>query len=199
MQTAPGEEDFSAWVFTVYGTTMMAIQLLENSVSHLYLLANSEPGRDSNASTRRQIKNLMTRNWRAYQHGTAGMKLNDAKSGIKQEISEEVYEDLDAFLKGPRNQLVHRFLIERLGAVEEGGKLDLIVVVRDLLEIHQEANRLRAQIDARVVEIVEALPESPAPPEEVQEALDDLARFAMLKQVPDEVVEKARARRESGK
>jgi hypothetical protein len=110
----PDKQARITWLHALYGATMLAVQQLEQAISLVYTVANVEPGRSSNASPSRQWRNATARMWKAFQQGTAGMKLNDAKVGIKDHLAPELYQELDAFITGPRNQLAHRFLIERL-------------------------------------------------------------------------------------
>jgi hypothetical protein len=105
---------------TLYGATMLAVQGVENQIAGLYLLANHDPTRRSNASTQRQVRTAFDRSWSAFQKGSAGMKLNDTKVGLKPHLDPDLYRRLDRFITGPRAELAHRFLVERMALRDEG-------------------------------------------------------------------------------
>jgi hypothetical protein len=65
------------WVLLLYGATMLAVQGFEMSLCWLYVVANVDPQKVSNASLKRQWHNAFTRVWGAFQTGSAGMKLAD--------------------------------------------------------------------------------------------------------------------------
>jgi hypothetical protein len=190
-------DSFTTWFFAIYGATMLAVQSLENSVSFLYLVANTDAERRSNASTERQWRDAYWRMWRAFQRGTSGMKLNDAKRGIKAHISPELYEELDKFITGPRAQLAHRYLFERVVTIDRGDIRNLAAAAGELIPITQQAERLRQQLDARNEEIRASWPKHEQPPEDVQKFVEEVGRITMLKQFPKEVLDKARAAREA--
>lgn len=193
MNSELGADEVSLWFFSLYGVTMLSVQSVEYAVSFVYAVVNTDPAKESNASMKRQLKEAVDRMWRAFQQGSAGMKLNDRKIGIKDHISSELYDDLDGFIKGPRNQLAHNFLVERIASIEQEGRQALIRAGAELLPISRRANRLRDQLQARAVEIVEAWPESPGPPEDMVEWVERLTRMTTLKQFPARMVEQTNA------
>lgn len=178
---------------------MMSVQGLEWAVSGLYAVVTVDPSKTSNAGAKRQLKNAIDRMWRAYQQGTAGMKLNDRKVGIKGHISDDLYEELDAFLKGPRNQLAHNFLLERISLMEHGGKEALIRAGAELLPLSLQASRLTDRLRDRTLEIINSWPTREEPPEEIRDWFERIARMATLKQFPKPVIEKTEAARAADK
>jgi len=184
----PDREAATTWLFALYGATMLAIQGLEQQINLLYLVANHDPHRRSNSSPQRQFFQGARRTWRAFQSGSAGMKLNDTKAGIKSHIDPKLYADLDAFIRGPRNQLAHRFLIERVPGVERFGMPTLARCVVELLGASQSANRLADLLRRRTDEILATWPASEEPPAEVREYLETVGRMAILKQFPAELL-----------
>lgn len=184
----PDREAATAWLFSLYGAAMLAIQGLEQQISLLYLVANHDPHRRSNASPQRQVFQGGRKSWRAFQSGTAGMKLNDTKVGIKSHIDPKLYADLDAFISGPRNQLAHRFLIERVPGVERFGMPLLARCALELLGVLQTANRFANLLRRRTDEILATWPASEEPPDEVREYLDAIGRMTILKQFPAELL-----------
>src|SRR5205085_933826 len=82
-------------------------------VSWVYLLASYKPAATMKPA-KRQALEAFRRSWAAFQTGTSRMKLNDAARGIRDHLDPSLYADLDRFLAGPRAQLAHKFLIERL-------------------------------------------------------------------------------------
>ena len=83
----PDKQAHITWLHALYGATMLSVQRLEQAISLVYAVANLEAGRRPNASTSRQWRNATARMWRAFQQGTAGMRLNDAKVGIKDQLA----------------------------------------------------------------------------------------------------------------
>jgi hypothetical protein len=173
------------WVLTLYGAAMLAVQGLENAVPYLYLVANTTPHRRSKAAPKRQVRNAFERQWSAFQKGTARMKLNDAKLGIRPHIAADLYEDLDAFLVGPRAQLAHRFLIERIGHGEHDRQF-LAGSALYLLKSTREETRLTKALHDRAEEILATWPKGERPPEEFRIWAEQLANLAMRKRMPDE-------------
>lgn len=178
---------------------MMSVQGLEWAVSGLYAVVEVDPSKTSNAGAERQLKNAIDRMWRSYQQGTAGMKLNDRKVGIKGHISDDLYEELDAFLKGPRNQLAHNFLLERISLMEHGGKGALIRAGAELLPLSLQASRLTDRLRERTLEIINSWPAGEEPPEEIRDWFERIARMATLKQFPKPVIEKTEAAKAADK
>jgi predicted nucleic acid-binding Zn-ribbon protein len=80
-------------------------EALEQAVSWLYAVANTDPDRESRASQQRQIRDATNRLLTAFQRGSAGMRLKDQETGLKAHIPPELFAELDRFIKGPRNQL----------------------------------------------------------------------------------------------
>jgi hypothetical protein len=118
------------------------------------------------------------------------MKLNDRKVGIKDHISEDLYDELDGFLKGPRNQLAHNFLLERIALMEHGGKDALIRAGAELLPLSLQASRLTDRLRDRTVEIIDLWPAREEPPQEMLDWFEQIARMATLKQFPRPVTKK---------
>jgi hypothetical protein len=193
MDDSPGSEAFTLWFLTLYGAAMLAVQHLEHSVSFLYTVVNTNPGKRSNATAQRQWRNAYQRLWRSFQQGSSGMRLNDAQRGIKAHLSADLYDDLDKFISGPRNQLAHRYLIERVSFIEHEGRAYLMAAAGELIEVVQQANRLRERIDARNAEIRASWPEQTEPPEDVKKFIEDVVRITTLKQFPEEVLDRARS------
>jgi hypothetical protein len=100
--------------------------------------------------------------WRAFQTGTSGMKLNDAQKGIKHHVVPELYDELDRFIRGPRNQPAHRY-IERVALIERRGMPYLAAAAGELIEVTQTANRLHEQIDERNEQIRATWPDHEKP------------------------------------
>lgn len=174
-------------VLMLYGATMLAVQGLENTVSFLYLIANTDPLKASNASPERQLRSTWDRLWSSFQKGTAGMKLNDAKVGVKPHIDGDLYDELDAFVKGPRAQLAHRFLIER---IREGKPFGRFVPgsVLYLLSATQQATSLTSRLNERTMEILASWPESERPPQEMQDFAVMISGMAMRKDFPSDLL-----------
>jgi hypothetical protein len=170
---------------------MLAVQQLEQAVSLLYAVGRVDPGRQSNASAQRQWRNATTAAWRAFQHGTAGMKLNDASSGIRSYLSPAVYAEVEAFITGPRNQLAHRFLIERVPSVDRDGMPALAAAAAELIQAAITAGRLSKVLMSRADEIRSTWPIHEDPPAEVQQQLEAVARATLMKQFPREFLEQA--------
>jgi hypothetical protein len=101
----PNQQVTTPVILMVYGTTMLAVQALEQAVSWLYAVANTDPDRESRASQQRQIRDATNRLLTAFQRGSAGMRLKDQETGLKAHIPPELFAELDRFIKGPRNQL----------------------------------------------------------------------------------------------
>jgi hypothetical protein len=191
---APDPEADTRWVLALYGATMMSIQNLEAAVAFVYLLANHKPS-GITTSAKRQALNEFRRSWAAYQTGTARMKLNDAARGIKSHLDPELYEELDQFLAGPRAQLAHRFLVERLrapdAAILRAASEPMNQIrfkpgtVLELLEVTLACNRLTRALHARADELRAALPDAPDVPREMREFLERLAHAAMFKEFPE--------------
>lgn len=190
MHPIPDEDGTSFWFFSLYGATMMSVQGLEWAVSGLYVVVNVDPSQGSDAGMKRRVKNSIDRMWRGFQQGSAGMKLNDRKVGIKDHISEDLYDELDGFLKGPRNQLAHNFLLERIALMEHGGKDALIRAGAELLPLSLQASRLTDRLRDRTLEIIDSWPAREEPPQEVLDWFEQIARMATLKQFPRPVTEK---------
>src|ERR1700742_583160 len=138
----PDGDDKMTWFLALYGATMMSIQNLEFAVSFLFAIFTVKRGLSPDADARRQAMVVFNRSWKAFQTGSAGMKLNDRKLGLRQHIPDDLYEDLDDFLKGPRNRLVHNYLIERLALIQDHGLPALAGAGAELIPISQRAERL---------------------------------------------------------
>jgi hypothetical protein len=187
----PDKEAYVMWLHALYGATMLAVQQLEQAISLVYAVGRVDPARRSNASPQRQWRNATTAMWRAFQQGTAGMKLNDASRGIKPYLDTHLYTEVDAFIKGPRNQLAHRFLIERVPGVDQDGMPALMGAAAQLIEAALTAKRLSEALMRRADEIRSTWPLHADPPQEVQDRLEAVARATLLKQFPREFVDKA--------
>lgn len=189
----PDKAAYTTWLQALYGATMLSVQVLEQSIGMVYAVANVDPQRKSNASLKRQWREATARSWKAFQQGTAGMKLNDARVGLQQHLDPQLYTELDAFVSGPRNQLAHRFLVERIVAVDREGLPALAEAAAELLEANVTAKQLSDRLIARANEIRATWPETEDPPREVKEHLDVVARATLLKQFPQGFIEQARA------
>jgi hypothetical protein len=185
-RTMEDPEESTGWIFALYGATMLATQGVEQLVSMLYLFASHEPGKQSNASPQRQLKSTFEKGWNAFQKGTAGMKLNDAKRGVKDHIDGELYERLDKFITGPRAQLAHRFLIERITQTDDGARF-IPGTALYLVESEREATELTLLLHERVVEIVSGYPDHERPPDEMRDFAWTLTNLMMRKDYPREV------------
>jgi hypothetical protein len=191
--TKPDPEGDTRWVLALYGGTMLAIQGLENTVSWLYLLTDIVQHGGSSGDARRQWLKAFQRSWSAFQRGAPREKLNDAKRGIKDQLDPELYADLDSFLAGPRAQLAHRYLVERLRPPD--GSLptpDLLATLRfqpgtvlELLQVTMQANELTRRLFERADEMRAALPEAPGAPDEIKEFVELIVRATMFKQFPE--------------
>jgi len=167
------------WLAALYGATMIAVQRLEFSVSFLYLVGNYDPSKSS-GSAKRQLRKALVRQWESLNRGTAPMKLNDAKKGIGHLLDEETRAELGKFLDGPRNRLAHRFLIQAMPALGEGGVVAMAPHVIELIGFTQAAGALADKVWTRGMEVVEDLPDVEPPPEWVQERFMKLAEAAVF-------------------
>lgn len=175
----------------LYGTTMLAVQGLEQAVSWLYAVANTDPDHKSGASQQRQVRDATSRLWTAFQRGSAGMRLKDQQTGLKPHLPPALFAELDRFIKGPRNELAHRFLIERI----EGDPQDPLGRFKpatdlELLRVGLEAHQLTRQLYARADEIRATWPVQPPPPPEVKEFFEITGRMVMRKEFPKELVDR---------
>ncbi len=168
-----GLEQTRLWLAALYGATMIAVQRLEFSVSFLYLIGNYDPSKSS-GSARRQLRKGLARLWESLNKGTAPMKLNDAKQGVGDQLDEETRVELDKFLEGPRNRLAHRFLIQAMPALGDGGVVAMAPHVIELIEFTQSASGLADKVWKRGMELVDELPGVEPPPLWVQERLEKL-------------------------
>jgi hypothetical protein len=184
----PDREASTTWLFALYGATMLSVQRLEQEISLLYAIVGVDPGRRSNASSRRQVLNGFRRSWQAFQRGSSGMKLNDAKVGIKPHLDATLYDEVDAFIRGPRNQLAHRFLIERVVGVSRHGLPVLAQSSVELIRTHQEATRLGDLLRSRSDEVLATWPETEEPPDEIKQHLEVISRMTILKEFPPELL-----------
>jgi hypothetical protein len=167
----PDKDAYVTWLHALYGATMAAVQQLEQAISLVYAVAHMDPGRRSNASPQRQWRNAASAAWRAFQQGSAGMKLNDTSRGIRSHLDPDLYAEVDAFIRGPRNQLAHRFLIERLPAVDRDGMPALLAAAAELVDATLTARRLSHALMSRADEIRGTWPVPSDPPAEVREHL----------------------------
>ncbi len=161
------------WLAALYGATMIAVQRLEFSVSFLYLIGNYDPSKSS-GSAQRQLRKALARLWESLNKGTAPMKLNDAKKGVGDQLDQETRAELGKFLEGPRNRLAHRFLIQAMPALGDGGVVAMAPHVIELIEFTQVAGGLADKVWARAMELVEERPDVGPPPVWVQERLEKL-------------------------
>ena len=189
----PDKTAYTTWLHALYGATMLSVQVLEQSISMVYAVANVDPSRQSNASVARKWREANSRSWRAFQQGTAGMKLNDAKVGIRRHLDPRLYTELDAFISGPRNQLAHRFLVERIADVDRGGLPALRAAAAELLQANANAKRLSDRLLARADEIRATWPETETPPQEVIDYLEIVARATLLKQFPADFIQRVQS------
>jgi hypothetical protein len=193
MHADPDPEADSRSVFAVYGATMLAVQGLENTVNWLYLLTDVLRNGTTTGSTQRQWGKAFARSFFAFQRQAPTWKLNDAKQGIKNELDPDLYADLDRFLSGPRAQLAHRFLVERLrtpdGALltkeNASGVRFRPGTVLELLQVTMHAKELTKRLYDRAEEIRAMLPDAPDAPHEVREFVELMVRVAMFKEFPE--------------
>jgi hypothetical protein len=143
-----GLEETRLWLAALYGATMIAVQRLEFSVSFLYLVGNYDPSKSS-GSAQRQLRKALVRQWESLNKGTAPMKLNDAKKGVGHLLDEETRVELDRFLEGPRNRLAHRFLIQAMPALGDGGVVAMAPHVIELIKFTQAASTLADKVWTR--------------------------------------------------
>jgi hypothetical protein len=174
-----GLEETRLWLAALYGATMIAVQRLEFSVSFLYLVGNYDPSKSS-GSAKRQLRKALVRQWESLNKGTAPMKLNDAKKGVGHLLDEETRVGLGKFLDGPRNRLAHRFLIQAMPVLGDGGVVAMAPHVIELIEFTQAAGVLADKVWTRGMEVVEDLPDVEPPPEWVQERFMKLAEAAVF-------------------
>lgn len=101
--------------------------------------------------------------------------MSDAVHGIKDELDPGLYEEVLRFLRGPRAQLAHRLLVERLHPPHGGlPKPDAAVeglrfrpgTVFELLQATMHANELTRRLFERANEMRAALPDAPDVPDE---------------------------------
>lgn len=167
------------WLAALYGATMIAVQRLEFSVSFLYLVGNYDPSKSS-GSAKRQLRKALVGLWESLNKGTAPMKLNDAKKGVGHLLDGETKAELDNFLDGPRNRLAHRFLIQAMPALGDGGVVAMAPHVLELIGFTQAAGVLADKVWTKGMELVEDLPDVEPPPEWVQERFMKLAEVAVF-------------------
>jgi hypothetical protein len=167
------------WLAALYGATMIGVQRLEFSVSFLYLVGNYDPS-NSSGTAKRQLRKALVRLWESLNKGTAPMKLNDAKKGVGHLFDAETRAELSKFLDGPRNRLAHRFLIQAMPALGEGGVVAMAPHVLELIKFTQAAGVLADKVWTRGMEVVEDLPDVEPPPEWVQERFMKLAEAAVF-------------------
>lgn len=182
----PSDEDQALWFFGLYGLAMLDIQLLENAISMLYLVANVDSAMTSSAKPSRELKVAVDRGWRAFQAGSAGMKLNDVKVGVKGHLPQALHEEVDGFLTGPRNRLAHTYLPEKVSEMQGQGPQQFFASAAELIEIQRTAKKLGSQVFAIALALVEARGEGPEPPDEIKGQLEHLAKVIMLKPIPAE-------------
>lgn len=174
-----GLEETRLWLAALYGATMIAVQRLEFSVSFLHLIGNHDPSRSS-GSAQRQLRKALVMLWESLNKGTAPMKLSDAKKGVGDQLDDETRAELGKFLDGPRNRLAHRFLIQAMPALGDGGVVAMAPHVIELIEFTQAAGVLADKVWARGLDLVEKLPDVEPPPLWVQERLAKLAEAVVL-------------------
>ena len=192
--SSPDPEADTRWVFALYGATMLSIQTLEFAVAWVYLLSNYKPSGAAKPAKRQAIE-AFRRSWSAFQKGTSRMRLNDATRGIRNQLDPNLYDELDRFLAGPRAQLVHKFLVERLITPdvvtlrESGEPLSKIRfrpgTVLELLEATLASDRLSRALFDRAEELRSTIPDAPEVPPEFREFVERLARAAMFKEFPE--------------
>lgn len=158
---------------------MIAVQRLEFSVSFLYLVGNYDPSKSS-GSAQRQLRKALVRQWESLNKGTAPMKLNDAKKGVGHLLDEETRAELGRFLEGLRNRLAHRFLIQAMPALGDGGVVAMAPHVVELIEFTQVASTLADKVWTKGMELTEELSDVESPPEWVQERFAKLAEAAVF-------------------
>lgn len=179
------DPDASAqWVLLLYGATMQQVQGFEFALRWLYLVANVDPEKVSNASLKRQWYNTFTKVSRAFQAGSAGMRLKDRDKGLKQHIPESLYNEIDTFIQRRRNPLAHNFLIQHLS---EDGTRYARGTILELLEAVIEAGKLTKQMQACADQIRQRWPNQPDPPAEVIEMAEMIGRMAMLRRFPPSI------------
>lgn len=174
-----GLEETRLWLAALYGATMIAVQRLEFSVSFLYLIGNYDSS-TSPGSAKRQLRKGLARLWESLNKGTAPMKLNDAKKGVGEQLDEQTRAELGKFLEGPRNRLAHRFLIQAMPALGDGGVVAMAPYVIELIEFTQTAGVLADKVWTRGMELVEELPDVEPPPAWVQERVMKLTEAGAL-------------------
>lgn len=198
MANSPGETDPDAnlpAMFMLYGTTMLAVQGVENGIGWLYVIVNTDPHRTSNASIQRQWKAAFERLWGSFQAGSSGMRLNDAVTGLKNHLAPELYTDLQAFISTRRNQLAHRFLIERITRSDDGGARFASGSALELLEAGIEAKRLIGLLHQQADAVRATWPgQTEFPPPDVLEFMETVARMTTRKELPAEMAERVQAR-----
>lgn len=158
---------------------MIAVQRLEFSVSFLYLVGNYDRAKNS-GSAQRQLRKALAELWESLNRGTAPMKLNDAKNGVGVQLDEKTRKELTNFLDGPRNRLAHRFLIQAMPALGDGGVVAMAPHVIELIRFTQAARGLADRVWTRGMELTEELPDVEPPPAWVLERLAELAEAAVF-------------------
>jgi hypothetical protein len=191
MNAAPEPDPDSdlRWILALYGATMMAVQGLEHAVSWLYLLDTARRGRTrrDGQGAKRQWMELFAISWKAFQQGTSRMKLNDAQRGIRHLLEPELYDELDRFFAGPRAQLAHRFLVERI-EVTDGTPRFRSGAALSLLEATMQANALTAKLSSRADDIRLSWPVGGTDiPDDVREFAEMVARMTMFKEFPSDM------------
>jgi hypothetical protein len=140
--------------------------------------ASEDAGRpegDRSGNAQRQLRKGLARLWESLNKGTAPMKLNDAKKGVGEQLDEQTRAELSKFFEGPRNRLAHRFLIQAMPALGDGGVVAMAPHVIELIEFTQTAGVLADKVWTRGMELVEDLPDVEPPPAWVQERIMKLA------------------------
>ncbi len=106
------------------------------------------------------------------------MKLNDAKKGVGAQLDAETRAELARFLDGPRNRLAHRFLMQAMPALGDGGVVAMAPHVIELIKFTQAASALADRVWTRGMELVEDLPDAEPPPKWVLDRLAKLSEAA---------------------
>jgi len=162
---------------------MLAVQGVEHSLAWLYAVANTDPHKVSQASVERQWRNATERLWGSFQRGSPGAKLHDPHVGVKAHIDEGLAAELDSFINR-RNDLAHRFLVERLRGTPDGAERFVPGTILALAEMTAAGSSLSQRLFDRAEEIRAAWPTTTEPPSEVREQLEVVGRMVMRKELP---------------
>jgi hypothetical protein len=160
----------SGWVERLYSETMLLVQYLEHSLALASLVLTTDPNKryESADHFEEDLPAIFNRWWSAYQKDTAGRTLRT----IEGKLPEDLYADLERFIRLRRNWLAHRFFIECLELGPNGRGRYRPGTIVELVETAKEAATLRDRVFAYSESVRKSWPASNATPEMEEWARD---------------------------